>query len=382
MHRYSASARRLLAQPVRWNSTIEALPGLAKQSTKEVADLSAATSGVPPTSQTPRRFRPLSAIDDGAPYKPDFDAIAAKAAQGSLSKRLAFAAAQKKETDLGASPTEAPAPTISNEQHQEMIMARRAENMARETQSAEDAVARRREAIQARRAERLVREATSGGAARGAAPGLRGGAARGGAASQSRSTQPGSKLSGETRTPPASVGRTPPAIVGGRAAPGRGGTQMRGKGRGGRGGRGGAGKGDGPARLRRKDRLDGAPTSDSFDDLDPDVAEWLGVDDVKDRNLRASTLAADIPLDDLNEGLVPQIDSFTRRPRAMREVVGGDYSRFIPGNPQLFLASARKAGPVNHSSAILTRSKQVLVDDRARIKDVVRTSTTSLDPKV
>ncbi|KAJ7651631.1 hypothetical protein DFH06DRAFT_1207577 [Mycena polygramma] len=378
MHRYSASARRLLAQPVRWNSTIEALPESTKQSSKEVVDPPAATPGVP--HQTPRRFLPLSAIDDGAPYRPDFDAIAARAAQGSLTKRLAFAAAQKKETELGTSPAEAPAPTISNEQHQQIIMARRAENMARETQSAEDAVARRREAIQARRAERLVREATLGGAARGAAPGLRGargGAARGSAASQSRSAQPGSKSSGDGRTPPVSVGRTPPAIVGGRAAPGRSGTQMRGKGR---GGRGGAAKGGGPGRLR-KDRLDGAPTSDSFDDLDPDVAEWLGVDDVKDRKLRASSLAADIPADDLNEALVPQIDSFTRKPRAMREVVGGDYSRFIPGNPQLFLASARKVGPVNHSSAILTRSKQVLVDDRARIKDVVRTSTTSLDPK-
>jgi hypothetical protein len=48
---------------------------------------------------TPRRFPKKLLVDDGSPYKPDLDAIAATAAKGSLSSRLARAAAQKPELD-------------------------------------------------------------------------------------------------------------------------------------------------------------------------------------------------------------------------------------------------------------------------------------------
>jgi hypothetical protein len=88
----------------------------------------------------------------------------------------------------------------------------------------------------------------------------------------------------------------------------------------------------------------------------------------------ASALAPELPTSSLRRELSrrPPTSNPTQ-PKELREAVGGDYSRFVPQNPQLFVASARKIGPVSHSSVVLAQAKQVFLENRIHVKKVVGT---------
>ncbi|KAJ6575438.1 hypothetical protein B0H19DRAFT_1128681 [Mycena capillaripes] len=358
MRRYSAGARRLLAQPVRWNFTAAAPPEVPKDSEDSPTPL--VLPDLPRTDGPPltRRFIPLREVDDTSPYKPNIDAIAAKAAQGSLASRLAA-----RKSELEASSPQAP--TVSDGKREELILARRAERLARgillpgdrdplqsstptsfalSPEDEQAAVTRRRALLQARREERLAREA-----------GARGG--RGGAAfAQSRPRTPNyGQASGSSATP---------ALMGGLITP----ETSRGRGRG-RGGMRGStrGRGRGRGGRARKGRDDDAGADDDFP---PEISEWLDSDDLA----LASALAPEIPTNSLHRTMSPRIP-VKPDARAMRENLGGDYSRFVPQNPQLFLAAARKIGPVNHSSVAMAYSKQMLIENRTHVKDVAGSAT-------
>jgi hypothetical protein len=104
--------------------------------------------------------------------------------------------------------------------------------------------------------------------------------------------------------------------------------------------------------------------------LGPEYDEWLENDDLN----FASALAPEMPTVNLDRVLRPKPPTSKLSARAARENLGGDYSRFIPRNPQLFIAGAKKIGPVSHSSVILARSKQVLMEARTHVKEVVGTA--------
>ncbi|KAF7347565.1 hypothetical protein MVEN_01513000 [Mycena venus] len=417
MRRVSAGARKLLAQPVRWNSTVELLP----KSQQEPADPPTPLAAKPdaPRADAPpatRRF-PQLRVDDGTPYAPNLDDIAAKAAQGSLSARLAAARAAGTQKPAQDSALPITTPTVSQEnldgpaetartfptpqspqdRRLEFTLARRAERLAREaaasqspsfpvgthtftptsfppspeeSQAGIDAgILRRREAIAARRAERLVRDAKAGMVA-------------------ARVPQPRTPNRAQTPEIMAALeqGQNPQFGMG-RGFTARGG--MRGRGRGGlapqtgrgwddtgsptgrgRGGmgmrgstRGGRGRGGG----RRRSNRDGEGPRNE-EEFMKEIEDWLEADDVH----LASSLAPELPTSNLHRELRPRTPaSKPAHPQVLRENVGGDYSRFVPQNPQLFIASARKIGPVTHSSVILAHAKQVVLENRTLAKEVV-----------
>ncbi|KAJ7269407.1 hypothetical protein B0H12DRAFT_1095649 [Mycena haematopus] len=405
-------ARRLLAQPVRWSSTVESLPKPSKESVNHPTPLDG--------SPAPRRF-PRLRVDDGTPYAPNLGDIAANAAQGTLSARLAAArlaaenpaqesmlpntatavlhelgAARRVETDTGTAvgvslPRPFPTPQVSQEKIDELVSARREERLARETgglfpvgtntfrqpstpisfapppgpspadseAAIDEGVRRRHELLAARRAERLARQAQE-------------------AASKNRVPQPRAPNLNVTKTSnfgaTSEIGQSTPSGMGrgfvargGRApsAPqiGRGGTSTRGGTRGGRGR--GRGEGGGVGVRRRRNDDDRKPEND--DEFTAEVDDWLESDDVH----LATALAPELPTRSLYRELHPQTSD--RKPadrKALRESLGGDYSRFVPQNPQLFIASARKIGPVNHSSVVLAHAKGVL-ENRSHAHEVI-----------
>jgi len=120
--------------------------------------------------------------------------------------------------------------------------------------------------------------------------------------------------------------------------------------------------------MRRRNRDDEGPQDE--DEFMKEIEDWLESGDVH----LASALAPEIPTSSLQRELRPRAPTSISRPadpQAFRESLGGDYSRFVPQNPQLFVASARKIGPINHSSVILAHAKQVVLHNRTHAKEVV-----------
>ncbi|KAJ7109891.1 hypothetical protein C8R44DRAFT_800843 [Mycena epipterygia] len=220
----------------------------------------------------------------------------------------------------------------------------------------EAAVARRRELLQARRAERLARETAGPPQNRYIPP-----------RSPTRVEASGSTVMSELerRMPLATGGaardhRTPETSRGGFR--GRGGTNMRGSKGGGRGARGGAGRGG--KRGQRRDRED----EDGEEFGDAEIEEWLESDDIE----HASALQPEIRAGDLDR-VFRSGDQLrgTLKPRAMREIIGGDYSRFTPLNSQHFISAARKLGPARYSSVVLAHSKDLPAGNRSHVQKIV-----------
>ncbi|KAF7337516.1 hypothetical protein MSAN_02224600 [Mycena sanguinolenta] len=400
MRRYSRGASRLLAQPVRWNSTAGPLPKVSQEPVDPPAS----------SDRSPRRF-PRLRVDDGTPFAPNLGAIAANAAQGTLSARLAAArlagsenpaqestpphtgpavlqeldVARRAEMDARETTSGSPArlfPTISQEKLNELSLARREERLAREatglslgatssapppnpsaedSKAALDAVIRHRhELLAARRAERLARQSQE-------------------AALKNRIPQPRAPNLNLTQTPgfdkTSEDGQSIPSGMGRGFLPrgeaptaqqtGRGEMSIRGSTRGGRGRGRGRGAAGGVGR-RRNGGDDKKPEDD--DDFMAQIGDWLESGDVH----FATALAPELPTThSLHRELRSQTpDSKSVDRKLLRESLGGDYSRFVPQNPQLFIASARKIGPVNHSSVVLAHAKGVL-EKRTHTQEVV-----------
>ncbi|KAK7063950.1 hypothetical protein R3P38DRAFT_2821431 [Favolaschia claudopus] len=390
MRRCSSTARRFLAQPVRWNSTSEALqkprevymdPPAPTESTQKPLE----TSAAPPNPTEPakkhedfRRF-PKLRVDDGTLYTPNMEAIAATASPNTLSARLAAAraSAPPPTTPVAQTVSNEPRPfptnrTLSQVQLEQITLARRAERQAREvaspppstssaaleaasqpqsTSSAtgiDEGVLRRREAIAARRAERLAREAQAG-------------------VNASKSPQTRAPSIGQSTNHMASgIGRGAGGQNRGEFVPAglRSRMNVQGGARGGRGrGRGRGGGGVGGSRRRRRD--DGV--QDDEDEFMKEIEDWLDDGQVH----LASHLTPELPTSNIYKEMWPRLAHSKSLPtRATLENVGGDYSRFVPKNPQLFIASARKIGPINHSRVILSHAKQE-VETRLLAKQVV-----------
>ncbi|KAJ7459099.1 hypothetical protein B0H11DRAFT_2060442 [Mycena galericulata] len=370
MRRYSAGARKLLTQPVRWNSTAEAVSNHIPEppvNSPPPAQLRVQRTGGPPFPR--RQNRPT--FDDNSPYVPNLDLIAATAAKGSLASRLAQRATGMKiesapSPELTDSTTKPD--TVSDEtrdatlaRQREFLEARRAERLARSSaqpaaapvhtdapstppsfaipvEDPEAATIRRREILLARRAERVAREAAS---------------------SPRKYLQPQTPNRPKTQTARSESERSAPLIIGGLAVKRR---QNCGHARGARGGRGG--KQGGRPRRNREDELE--------ETFPSEINEWLESEDIQ----LAGSLAPEIRWGDLNRAFRPREKLGASKPdgRAVRETLGGDYSLFTPRNPQHFVSSARKLGPIQHSSVILSHNKHLPVGTRLHVKDLVGTA--------
>ncbi|KAF8215864.1 hypothetical protein K438DRAFT_2008120 [Mycena galopus ATCC 62051] len=375
MRRYSAGTGRLLAQPVRWNYTparwnsTESSPKSAQEPVDPPAPAAAAPTATRPNGYfAPRRF-PQLRVDDGTPYTPNLDAMAANATPSTLSGRLAarlaaFAAEKPAEdsalpnTELGAAQPDETADVSQPRSFPTTVFSQGkyaptsyAPPPTTPTESADDSVRRRHELLQSRRAERLARQAREG---------------------EVTARAPQSRPAARTQTPGDSAtsqhGQSTYVARGGMVPQtGRGGASMRGTRGSTRGDRGrGRGRGGGGARGER--RTNRRETEDN-DDFMSEIDDWLEMDEAPPATARAPEL----PTSSLHWELRPRTPASKPANRSMlRENLGGDYSRFVPQNPQLFLASPRKIGPVTHSCVILAHTKQGgTLENRTLTQEVV-----------
>ncbi|KAJ7492313.1 hypothetical protein FB451DRAFT_527808 [Mycena latifolia] len=217
-------------------------------------------------------------------------------------------------------------------------------------------MARRRNILLARRAERLARETTAPTQQRYAQPRLPNHAhASGSNVTERRPTidDPAARDGGPS----------PPS----RGAPrSRGETNMRGGTRGGRGGtRGGRGRGRGRGRGGDSERPE---RSNEDGEGVPEIDDWLTSDEIH----VASYTEPEIGMGDLN--LLPHDTPAPLKflsAQARRESLGGDYSRFIPTNPQLFISAAKKLGPTKHSSVVMAHNEHLPITDRTHVQELV-----------
>ncbi|KAJ7610809.1 hypothetical protein FB45DRAFT_325099 [Roridomyces roridus] len=291
-----------------------------------------------PKTDTPAR--------DSTAFTPNVEASAMP--PGSLAARLSQKTAQSVPANTVASTTTLPPSTVISSSSTD--------------DEAAAAIARRRELLLARRAEREAREAA---ASKYSSPR---------SFSQPRPPNQDRPRSFEPRTQPE---RTAPAIVGGpasRTAETSRGMRGRGDGRGGRGGRGGgrgSGRGGGRSRPAREEMLEEFP---------PEIDEWLETPGIS----FASELAAEIGgVGPLDEALQPEASLETPKSnrRVVREELGGDYSHFVPTNPQEFLSAAGKLGAEKHSAVVLTYNKDLPVVDRFQLQRLVKTSAQPVKSK-
>ncbi|KAJ6502670.1 hypothetical protein DFH09DRAFT_297611 [Mycena vulgaris] len=414
MRRYSVRAGRVITQPIRWNSTVEPSP----ENPPAFVDPPSSPSANPYVSRpaaplVPRRYRPDV---DSSPYTPNISAIAATAAEGSLSSRLARERLQKtagQQPPSAASPvspelTFKPSNEMSADDRRELLAQRRAERLARDAISGvqpplpgpfrvpqtstsstpsfaphlapkdpEAEMIRRREMLLARRAERMAREATATSPQRYSQPRLPNRAQASGSSPTSamQSREPGDISDSRERWVPQPRGGGPrgrdennftrDSPRGGRDST-RGGTNMRGSTRGGRGaargGRGGGREARGGGRDRGERGEDNDVEGDAFDE----IADWLDSDEIH----IASATEPEIQQGGLRLHSSLKVRTTLRSDRAALETLGGDYSRFIQ-NPQHFVSAARKLGPAKHSSVVLARHKDLPVLNRGHVQDIV-----------
>ncbi|KAF7302758.1 hypothetical protein HMN09_00910800 [Mycena chlorophos] len=59
--------------------------------------------------------------------------------------------------------------------------------------------------------------------------------------------------------------------------------------------------------------------------------------------------------------------------RSVLQKVAGDYSQFVPTNPQVYIAAAKKLGPVKHSNMAVSHQRDVPTENRLRVQNVVGT---------
>ncbi|KAJ7754941.1 hypothetical protein DFH07DRAFT_822237 [Mycena maculata] len=400
MRRY-ASAGRVLTQPVRWNSTTSATETAPKfepelEPPPTAAPASPSLFPVPHLGGPPfarRSFRPR--LDDSSAYRPDISAIAATAAEGSLSSRLARQTLQRAmaaESAVSPSPTddklEPESPDALLARQREFLQSRRAGWVAGDGTFAaspgqmnasptplaptEDpqAVARRRELLLARREERLARERAAG-PRQYSLPRTPGSQTRT-PGSQSRNARPAFESERSTPMilggPAAREGRTSDSSN--RGSRGRAGMNMRGSARGGRGAARGGRDGPRGPRPRRDDEEGGQGMSG--DQMFPsEIDEWL---DSEDSVQIASLVGPEIPKSlnqVLHSGFGENLDTSKSDARTLREAQGGDYTLFVPRNPQHFVSAARKLGPSRHSSVALTHNKQLPAGRRVQVKELV-----------
>ncbi|KAJ6566005.1 hypothetical protein B0H10DRAFT_1965495, partial [Mycena sp. CBHHK59/15] len=166
--------------------------------------------------------------------------------------------------------------------------------------------------------------------------------------------------------------RSSPLVLGGLAArEGRTSATSRGSIRG--RGRGNARRGRG-GRTRRGGATEHSNEGDD-DGLPPDIEEW-----VNSKELRlASMLGPEFRVGDLGRVFeAPKLaispsDVTKSKVQLIREALGGDYSRFTPQNSSHFISAARRIGPVKHSRVALAHHKDVPVEDRNHVGDIVGT---------